>query len=91
MNLDLWVGLAALVVAVAAVALAIYAIKDVRRLVRRYVIESQRDLVYIEAINRLCWEFIIPTKTVYSPEMAVLFHKFDTLLGIPTMSITVPK
>jgi hypothetical protein len=79
MNVDLWVGIAALLVGIGALAVAIYAIADVRHLVRRYVMEAQRDLVFIEAINKLCWEFITPVKAVYSPEMAVLIHKFHHL------------
>ncbi len=79
MSLDLWVGITALLVGIGALVVAIYAIVDVRHLIRRYVLEAQRDLIYIEAINRLCWEFITPVKDVYSPEMAILLHKFSHL------------
>jgi hypothetical protein len=79
MSLDLWVGIAALIVGVAAFMVAIYAIKDVRHLVRRHVIEAQAYAVFVEATNRLCWEFITATKPLYSPEMSVLFGRFAQL------------
>ena len=68
-----------MLVGVGALFVAIYAILDVRHLIRRYVLEAQRDLIYIEAINCLCWEFITPVKEVYSPEMATLLDKFHHL------------
>src|SRR5271163_3300466 len=79
MSPDLWVGIVALAVGVAALVAAIYAITDVRKLVRRYVIEAQRDAVFVEAINRLCWDFVTPQGDNYPPEMAVLFSRFAIL------------
>ena len=67
--------------AVVALAVGIYAIKDVRKLVRRYVIEEQRNAVYAEAVHWLCWDFIdpLPLRDMYTPEIAILMQRFAML------------
>lgn len=79
MTLDVWASIAALVVSVAALTVAIFAIKDVRDLVRRHVIEAQAFAVFAEATNRLAWDFVTATKPLYSPEMSALLGKFAQL------------
>lgn len=56
-----FVGLAGLIVGLAALGIAIYGIRDVREQVR-LLIGLQRNLTFSELLNKMVWRFVDPTK-----------------------------
>jgi hypothetical protein len=56
-----FVGLAGLIVGLAALFVAIYGIRDVRNQVR-LLVELQRDLAFSRVLQRMVWRFVDPTK-----------------------------
>ncbi len=59
-------------------AIAIFAILDARRLVKESI-DIDRKLAYLKVKNDLVWEFIDPTESAYSPQIAKGLHVFGFL------------
>jgi len=57
---------------------AIYAIWDARSQVKK-TIKLQRDLAYLKIKNDTVWEFIDPTESTHSSEIAKGLHEFGLL------------
>lgn len=75
MSADMVVGLASIVLTTA---IAIYAIYDARNQVRKQV-RLARDLAYLKIKNDMVWEFIEPTESAHTPEIAKGLHEFGLL------------
>jgi hypothetical protein len=75
MTADLIVGVLGIVITTA---IAVYAIWDVRRETKK-TLKIQRDLAYLTVKNDLVWEFIDPTESAYTPEIAKGLHEFGFL------------
>jgi hypothetical protein len=58
--------------------IAVYAILDARKLVRKNL-KMQRDIAYLRVKNDLVWEFIDPTDSAYSVQIAKGLHEFGIL------------
>src|SRR6266478_7437561 len=56
-----FIGLAGLIVGLAALGIAIYGIRDVRNQVRR-LIELETDLAYSRVLYKMVWRFVDPTE-----------------------------
>lgn len=76
MTPDQWIGIFGLLVGLAALGIAFYAIRDVRHLIRRHIIEAQRDMLYIDANHRMSWQLLVPVEARESPETVILIHQF---------------
>jgi hypothetical protein len=75
MSADLIVGIVGIVITTL---IAIYAIWDVRREARK-TLKIERDLAYLRVKNDLVWEFIDPTESAYTSEIAKGLHEFGFL------------
>lgn len=75
MTADLIVGVLGIVITTA---IAVYAIWDVRRETKK-TLKIQRDLAYLTVKNDLVWEFIDPTESAYTREIAKGLHEFGFL------------
>jgi hypothetical protein len=72
------VGVVGLIVAIAAVWIAVYGIRDVRKLVRELV-TMERNRAYTKIMHRLVWEFVDPTDKALSREIAQRMQEFTLL------------
>src|ERR1700693_3480019 len=70
------IGIAGIIITTA---IAIYAMLDARNEVRK-VIKIGRDLAYLKVKNDLTWEFIDPTESAYSVQIAKGLHDFWVLV-----------
>jgi hypothetical protein len=75
MSADLTVGIVGIVITTL---IAIYAIYDVRKEAKK-TIKIGRDLAYLRVENDIVWEFIDPTESAYTPEIAKGLHEFGLL------------
>jgi hypothetical protein len=75
MSFETLIGIAGIVLTTA---IAIYAILDVRKLMRQNL-KMQRDIAYLRVKNDLVWEFIEPTNLAYSVQIAKGLHEFGIL------------
>src|SRR5258708_5907410 len=75
MTADLAVAILGIVITTS---IAIYAINDVRKEVKKTV-KVARDLAYLRISNDIVWEFIDPTESTCTPEIAKGLHEFGFL------------
>jgi len=68
----------ALASTVLATAVAIYAICDVRNEAKK-MLKLGRGLAYLKIKNDMVWEFLVPTESAYTPEIAKGLHEFGLL------------
>ncbi len=74
-----FVGLAGLIVGLAALGIAIYGIRDVREQVR-LLVGLQRNLAFSTLLNKMAWRFVDPTKDT-SEERTVAEMQQYTMLA----------
>ncbi len=75
MSTDVVVALASTVLMTA---VAIYAICDVRNEAKK-MLKLGRNLAYLKIKNDMVWEFIEPTESAHTPEIAKGLHEFGLL------------
>jgi hypothetical protein len=75
MKAEMLVGIAGIVITTA---IAIYAILDARNQAKK-TLKIWRDLAYLKVKNDLVWEFIDPTESAYTSEIAKGLHEFGYL------------
>lgn len=75
MSTDVVIALASTVFTTA---VAIYAICDVRNEAKK-MLKLGRDLAYLKIKNGIVWEFIEPTESAHTPEIAKGLHEFGLL------------
>src|SRR6266852_9805982 len=74
-----FIGLAGLIVGLAALGIAIYGIRDVREQVR-LLVGLQRNLAFSRLLNKMVWRFVDPTKDT-SQETTVAEMQQYTMLA----------
>ncbi len=75
MSTEMIVGIAGIVITTV---IAVYAINDVRREAKK-IVKIGRDLAYLKIKNEIVWEFIDPTESAYTSEIAKGLHEFGFL------------
>jgi len=82
MSSEIKLGIACIVIGIAGIVIttviAICAMLDVRNQVKK-IIKIGRDLAYLRVKNDLVWEFIDPTESAYTVQIANSLHEFGFL------------
>jgi hypothetical protein len=76
-----FVGLAGLIVGLAALGIAIYGIRDVREQVR-LLIGLQRNLAFSTLLNKMVWRFVEPTKDASQETTVAEMQQYTMLVGL---------
>ncbi len=74
-----FIGLAGLIVGLAALGIAIYGIRDVREKVRR-LIELESNLAFSRVLNKMVWRFVDPTEETARSRPEHDMHEFTMLV-----------
>jgi hypothetical protein len=76
-----FIGLAGLIVALIALLVAVYGIRDVREQVR-LLVELQRNLAFATVLHRMVWRFVDPTKDTAEFEAMRDMQQFTMLVRV---------
>jgi hypothetical protein len=74
-----FIGVTGLIVAIIALLVAVYGIRDVRQHVR-LLVELQRNLAYTKVLHTAVWRFIDPTKDAAGYQAMLDMHQFTMLV-----------
>jgi hypothetical protein len=77
-----FVGLAGLIVGLAALVVAVYGIRDVREQVR-LLVELERNLAFSRVLHEMVWRFVDPTKEVSEAQAGLgEMHQYTMLARV---------
>jgi len=79
--MDTVLGLVATLVAVVALVVSLYGVKDFRNQIEG-LLRVERNRAYTKVLNDMVWEFVEPTEKAHKVEIAKGMHEFCTLAEV---------